>query len=67
MPRIVAAAVSNRLNPSIGSDSLLYPAMILLDHVVQILAGSHLYSVGDWRLNFLVSRYFRLEPVWLML
>ena len=25
-------------------DSLLYPAMILLDHVVQILAGSHPYA-----------------------
>jgi len=24
-------------------DSLLYPAMILLDHVVQIFAGSHPY------------------------
>src|ERR1700746_1445586 len=44
MPRIVTAAVSNRLNPSIGSDSLLYPAMILLDHAVQILAGSHPYA-----------------------
>ena len=44
MPRIVTAAVSNRLNPSIGSDSLLYPAMILFDHVVQILAGSHPYA-----------------------
>jgi hypothetical protein len=33
----VTVAVSNRLNPSIGSDSkLFYPAMILLDHVVQI-------------------------------
>jgi len=26
-------------------DSLLYPAMILLDHVVQILAGSHPYDL----------------------
>ena len=25
-------------------DSLRYPAMILLDHVVQILAGSHPYA-----------------------
>jgi Type IV secretory system Conjugative DNA transfer len=40
MPRIVTDAVSNRLNPSIGPDSLFYPAIILLDHVVQILAGS---------------------------
>jgi hypothetical protein len=40
MPRIVTAAVSNRLNPSIDPHSLLCPAMILLDHVVQILAGS---------------------------
>jgi hypothetical protein len=28
MPRIVTVAVSNRLNPSIGRDALLYPAMI---------------------------------------
>ena len=33
-------AVSNRLNPSIGR----IPAMILLDHIVQILAGSHSYA-----------------------
>jgi hypothetical protein len=25
-------------------DSLLYPAMILLDHVVQVFAGSHPYA-----------------------
>jgi hypothetical protein len=32
------------LKPSIGSDSLLYSPVILLDHVVQILAGSHPYA-----------------------
>jgi hypothetical protein len=43
IPRIVTAAVSNRLNPSIGSDSLFDPAMVLFDNVVQVLAGADLY------------------------
>jgi hypothetical protein len=30
--------------PEHRPDSLLYPAMILLDHVVQVFAGSHLYA-----------------------
>ena len=56
MPRIVTAAGSNRLNPRIGSDSLLYPAMILLDHVIQIICRiapytaryrSNLFQFGD--------------------
>ena len=41
MPRIVTAAVSNRLNPSIGSDSLFDPAMVLFDNVVQVLGGAN--------------------------
>ena len=32
-----------RLNPSIGSDPLFYPAVILLDQVVQVLAGAYLH------------------------
>ena len=36
MPRIVTAAVSNRLNPSIGLDSLFYSPMVLFDHVIKI-------------------------------
>jgi hypothetical protein len=38
MPRIVTAAVSNRFNPSIGR------ICSLLDRVVQVFAGSHLYA-----------------------
>jgi hypothetical protein len=43
MPQIVTAAVSNRLNPSIGSDPLFYPAMVLLNHIIQVLAGAYLH------------------------
>jgi hypothetical protein len=32
------------LEPEHRPDSLLYPAMILLDHVVQVFAGSPLYA-----------------------
>jgi hypothetical protein len=42
MPRIVTAAVSKWLEPGHRPDSLFYSPMILLDHVVQVFAGSHL-------------------------
>src|SRR5689334_15734264 len=41
MPRIVTAAVSNRLKPEHRTDSLFYSPMVLFDHVIQVLRGSH--------------------------
>jgi hypothetical protein len=36
MPAIVAAAVLNHLNPSIGTDAQLHAAVAVLDPVVQV-------------------------------
>src|SRR5271166_3324440 len=44
MPRIVTAASLESLEPEHRPDPLLYSPVILLDHVVQVFAGSHLYA-----------------------
>jgi hypothetical protein len=41
MPRIVTGRSLESLESEHRRDSLLYPAMILLEQVVQLLAGSH--------------------------
>ena len=37
------AAVSGALEPEHRPEALLYPAMVLLDQIVQVLAGAHLH------------------------
>jgi len=44
MPRIVTAAVLESFEPEHRPDPLPYSPVILLDHVVQVFAGSHLYA-----------------------
>jgi hypothetical protein len=40
-------ASRERLNPSIGSDPLFYPAMVLLDPTIEVLAGAYLHLAGQ--------------------